>query len=113
MDIKWELKDIWDLFHKWTEMGFASEQYWGGGEAEAPEKTTGYELRTAEAGWWVCRLHYSISTFTLKISLYKRIVIYPARSELPKLLRTNIPIYEVCMPQHTYLGHLLPKVETI
>lgn len=31
-------------------MGFASEQYWEGGEAEVPGKTTGCELRTAEAG---------------------------------------------------------------
>lgn len=36
-------------------MGFVSKQYWEGGEVEVSEKTTGYELRPAEAGWWVHR----------------------------------------------------------
>lgn len=31
-------------------MGFVSEQHGEGEEAEVPEKTTGYELRTAEVG---------------------------------------------------------------
>lgn len=42
--INGEVKGNKDLIHKWIEMGFVSKQHWEGGEAEVPEKTTGYEL---------------------------------------------------------------------